>query len=56
MEERIPMSQKDLNRLDIFAKVKEKQLKQIKWDEILGIHCFFKLLDIKYDSFIIIIN
>lgn len=37
MEERIPMSQKDLNRLDVLTKVKEKRLKQVKGAEVLGI-------------------
>lgn len=37
MEERIPMIQKDLNRLDMLTEVLEKRLKRVKWAEILGI-------------------
>lgn len=37
MEERILMSQKDLNRLDILTKVKERRLTQIEGAKILGI-------------------
>ncbi len=37
MEERISMSQKDLNRLDIIVKIKEKRLKQIEGAQKLGI-------------------